>query len=405
MNFSDSYKIILLSSQFQFLILTGYSQSLVLTPERAVELAFAKHFQVKNSELRLNEAVLLMQSAIQIPATNFNYYNGQLHSVYNDKGWSVSQSFGSIPNHILRLDLADKQLELSKSALENDKRDLQMKVRSAYYSWVYRINIKNAIEQELEIQEDFGKLVKEKHESGELGDQVLALAMNRQAKVEQRVFDAEDDLYVSELELKKLILTDDSLIPENSELEMIAILPSTDSLKRFSKDVQLNQFRNLIEIRKSELKIEKWKFFPELHAGYFNQNIGGITGLQGWEAGLSFPIWFLPQKAVIKRAKIESEIAQNNYTSMQFILDKTIEGTLTELDKAFRHIAFTEKYRLRQSEEEFVQAQNKFHKEAIGYLEYLQAITDMMKTKTDFLDALENYNQIAVKLEYFISNP
>jgi cobalt-zinc-cadmium resistance protein CzcA len=382
-----------------------FSQVMVLTPERAVELAFASHPQVKNSELRIKQALFLKESAIQIPSLNFNYYYGQIHSVYNDKTWSVTQSLGSIPSYIINQDLAGKKLELSKSELEMNKRDLQMKVRSAYFSWIYRLNRMNALNEELEIHYDFLKVVKNKFEKGELGEQVLALAINTQAENENDVLNAEDEADLGAIALKELILTDDSIIPESSELEMIAILPSTDSLKRFSAEVQLNQLVQQIEIQKSELKLEKWKFFPELHAGYFNQEIGGISGFRGWQAGLSFPLWFLPQNSAVKRAKIETEMAQNNLKSMQFILDKTIDGLLTELNKAFRQISYSEKYQLKQAEELIQFSRNKFQKEEIGYLEYLKAISDAMKVKMDFLDALENYNQIAVKLEYFISIP
>jgi hypothetical protein len=41
----------------------------------------------------------------------------------------------------------------------------------------------------------------------------------------------------------------------------------------------------------------------------------------------------------------------------------------------------------------------------VGYLEYLQTISEAMKIKLDFLEALESYNQIALQLEYFIANP
>ncbi len=381
------------------------SQALILTPEHAVELAYKGNPQVKNSELKIKQAAASKESSIDLSPLYFSYYYGPVNSSLSYKYWTISQSLGSIPSYFINSDLARKKHELSQSELEVNKRDLQMKVHSTYYSWIYKISRRMVQNEEMELIDDFLKAVQNQYEHGEAGEQILSLAMSRHAEIENNLMNADDEVYLAENALKQLILVDDSIIPSVTELEMIAILPSTDSLKRFSADAQLKQYIQMVEIRRTELKLEKWKFFPELNAGYFNQEIPGLTGFHGWQAGLSFPLWFLPRNAAVRRARIEKEIAENDLKSMQFILDKTIDRLLTELNKSFRQIYFAEKYQLKQAEQAIQNSQLKFHKEEIGYSEYLTALTEAIKIKMNYLETLETYNQTAIRLEYFISNP
>ena len=42
-------------------------------------------------------------------------------------------------------------------------------------------------------------------------------------------------------------------------------------------------------LKKESIKVEKSKYFPDIYAGWFNQQIDGNKGFTGWEAGVSLP--------------------------------------------------------------------------------------------------------------------
>ena len=57
------------------------------------------------------------------------------------------------------------------------------------------------------------------------------------------------------------------------------------------------------EVSSAALKTERARFFPELFAGYFYQDIDPYKGLTGWQVGFSFPLLAFGQASKIKAGK------------------------------------------------------------------------------------------------------
>ncbi|HYX09276.1 MAG TPA: TolC family protein, partial [Bacteroidales bacterium] len=174
-----------------------------------------------------------------------------------------------------------------------------------------------------------------------------------------------------------------------------------DSLQRFPGILLSQYYKNNMELKQANLQMEKSRFFPELSAGYFNQDIKPNTGLNGWMVGISVPLWFLPQNARIQQAKVDYQIAGNEYRYQQFNINKEIENLLTELNKYYNQISYYEQDALVQADLLIKTATTQFEKESIEYFEYIQSIATAIQIKLDYLNVLNNYNQTAVQLEFY----
>ena len=58
------------------------------------------------------------------------------------------------------------------------------------------------------------------------------------------------------------------------------------------------------------LHVEQSHFFPEISVGYTRQDILPLKNLNAWMIGVSFPIYFLPQKSKVKQARLTATSAQ-----------------------------------------------------------------------------------------------
>jgi cobalt-zinc-cadmium resistance protein CzcA len=149
--------------------------------------------------------------------------------------------------------------------------------------------------------------------------------------------------------------------------------------------------------------LERSKFSPELYAGYFNHEIGKVKGFEGFRVGVSFPLWFLPQKAKTTEARINFSMAQNDYEYQKFSIQKTIENLKIQLDKLFVQISYFRENALNQADLLLKNDWVKFTNQEIKYHEYLLSVGTSFKIKLDYLESLRQYNLAAFQLEYYLN--
>ncbi|HJX72160.1 MAG TPA: TolC family protein, partial [Bacteroidales bacterium] len=139
----------------------------------------------------------------------------------------------------------------------------------------------------------------------------------------------------------------------------------------------------------------------EISAGYFYQDVGEFKGLNGWQIGLAFPLWFLPGNSEIKQAKINRDMALNTFEHQKFIIEKDIENLLFDLNKYFKQIEFFKRYALVQADALIKTARIQFEKEEIEYPEFIQGISAGLNLKLEYFETINKYNQTAIQLEIY----
>ena len=212
----------------------------------------------------------------------------------------------------------------------------------------------------------------------------------------------QDEMVIAQNKLKELIFIDEDIIPEEKEGFDLYRIEKTFFMDNYSDNFLIKPYKQKYELEQLNVKAEKSRFFPEISVGWFNQEIAGTRGLNGWEVGLTFPIWFLPQKARIKQAFIEKTKAQNSIDIQLYIIEKEIERLQFELNKYFKQIIHYRENALVQAEQLISTAQLQLEKEAIDYFKYIESISAAIQIKLEYIDAINNYQQVAVQLEYYL---
>jgi cobalt-zinc-cadmium resistance protein CzcA len=189
-------------------------------------------------------------------------------------------------------------------------------------------------------------------------------------------------------------------------------LPDSDSDSAgIGMNPSLGFIRQQVEVSHREKVLEQSRMMPDLSIGYFSQTIQGIQEVNnapvtfgsgdrfnGIQAGISVPLWIVPSK--VKAARINEEIAISDAEYYSRYLSSTYKSLLDEYKKYSGTIDFYEKQAVPESDLIIDQSSRSYKAGALDYLDYVLSLNRALEIKQDYLDALNNFNQTIINIEY-----
>jgi cobalt-zinc-cadmium resistance protein CzcA len=168
-----------------------------------------------------------------------------------------------------------------------------------------------------------------------------------------------------------------------------------------------------IEISRLENKVERSRIMPDFTVGYFSQTIKGVQDVNGVprtfgagdrftgiQAGVAIPLWFVPHSSKAKAAKIKQQVAETNAEYFNKSLSGNYKALLEEYFKYNNSVDYYEKQAIPEAEVIIDQANKSYRAGAMDYLDYILNLTRALIIKQNYLDALNNYNQTIISIEY-----
>ena len=245
--------------------------------------------------------------------------------------------------------------------------------------------------------EEIGKKLQDQYEQGEIS----ALEWNRNRNQLYQFYTAlvneENDWLEATRQLQELLLINTDIKPVDTVLQPRLILPDSALAS-----ILIEPASKAVTVEEKNRLTERSAFFPSVNAGYFNQKIESDVGLQGFFVGLRVPLWFVPQSARVKLARIESEKRMNEYRA----LEKRYDVILQTQWRTYKNY----KLRWQESINEALESSNELKKLAeeaylngeISYLNFGQSVETALDLKFTYLDNLYRMNISALKLEYLV---
>jgi len=152
---------------------------------------------------------------------------------------------------------------------------------------------------------------------------------------------------------------------------------------------------------------------PDLTVGYFSQTIQGTRDINGvprtfgpgdrftgYQAGIAIPLWIVPYTSKVKVAKINEDIAKSDAEYLSKSLSGAYNSLTDEYKKYSGSIDFYEKQALPEADLIIEQSTLSYRAGALDYLEYVISLSRAISIKQDYLDALNNLNQVIINLDY-----
>ena len=366
----------------------------------AVAIAMANHPVTRNAALEEQKDALMQQQAVDFAPLQAKYWQRNANTG-NDRLWSVTQDFGSIPEHIRRARYYRTVTSTRQTERVLTLDELAWQVKAAYTDAVY-------YRQRLRIMQEHNHYFEALISIAEIyltADSISELAKvsagTRYAAYQGRMYIAGEELKRAETRLRQLMYLPGETETSQTELELYQIHPDKAIDERFEPvKHQVVDAAQLLEA-KSVAELEKSKLFPGIHAGYLNQHIEGMNNFQGWMVGLSVPLWMRPQQARIKQAEIDVKIKANETEYRQFTGQQHIETLISLLNEYFVQISFSKENLLIEAKLTLEEIEHDFSAGHItNYADAFTKVNNAVFAKLNHLEYINLYNQTALELEY-----
>ncbi|MDD2305109.1 MAG: TolC family protein [Prolixibacteraceae bacterium] len=282
----------------------------LLTIQDAVDQAIKNNAPINQMRSQLNQKKEEWRIQTGISAPEFSYMkegiNNKAADPFQEKRMTVSQSIDFPLTTAYRLKGIRQEEKAMEFSIQEEERKVKANVKSRYVEVIYALHLQKLRDQQLKLATELYNAVYTQFETGMGNGMDLTKAELQVAESNNDIDDARRQLHQARYSLFNLM----GLPPENQKYT----IEFMDSLK--SNDVAISQITALsvlteqpsyqssikeLEASGYFLKEARSNILPDIRFNLYKQDYGTGYNFNGFELGLSFPIWYpLEQKGKIR---------------------------------------------------------------------------------------------------------
>jgi len=391
---------------------TNAQQSKKINLKQAIQLALDSNLTVRASVYSVDVQKALKGAALDIPKTSIEGQFGQFNSYSKDNSFTVSQSFAFPTVYANQHKLASANAKSSEWELKTSQLEIATQVKQAYWQLAYLHSKQKLFIWQDSLYSGFQRAADLRLKTGETNRLEMLTARSQSMEVHNQLQQVNADMQIFNQKLQVLLNSNEPVFPADTILQRTDFLPDSKG-SAISANPQLGLSEQQIELSRIETKLEKSKLLPDLSIGYFTQTIRGEQTVNGFprtfgsadrftgiQAGIAVPLWFRSNVAKIKAAKLKEKVTQFNAESYSKLLSGSYNTLLGEYAKYNNSLSYYEKQAVPEADLIIDQATRSYKAGAIDYLDYIQSLSRALSIKQNYLDALNNYNQTIVSIEF-----
>lgn len=328
----------MLFAKLSLLILFVFSlkmQAETLTVKDAINYAMKNSPQLLIYEREIQSAEFEKGYSTSLQKPQLIYYeegvDNYASGLFAEKRFSLYQYIEFPLSTIYRSKAYNSLIESKKLKYKSFKLELKAKVKEAYTTLLeYQKNL-YLRRRQFRLADTLMKAVEIRFEAGYVSEIDYLKADIFHNDISNLVQDAKIAFHTARYELFKLI----GLDIEKQRYDIVY----TDSLVYFDVDIKQSEVLKKLEVypdylaekfiieSKSKFKSEaKSNISPDFNLGYYAIDYGNGFNFQGFEIGISLPIWYyFDDKNRIQQKQIEIELSQNSAQKMLLSLKQNIE--------------------------------------------------------------------------------
>lgn len=380
------------------------------TLEQAIEVTKNSHPALAADDYRIEGGRSLKRTAFDPAKTDIGLQYGQYNSFETDLALNLSQRFSFPTVYTARAALFREQVTSLELEREITANQLTARVKAAWYQLVYLDEVQNLLLQQDTLYGKFAKAADVRFRTGETNMLEKATAETQLMEIRNLLNQNRADYLGWYRQIQTLLNTQDSLILDMGRLIARPFVLSLDSAA-LANNPLLAYTKQDIAIAEQSKKLEKNQLLPDFSIGYFNQSLiggslsdGGLATssnrFTGIQAGISIPLFFGAQSARIRAADKLKQAAQADFSATENDLNAEYARLSQTYLKLGNTLSYYEENALPQANIILENAEKGFSQGAIGYVEYVQGMQRAMDIKSGYLDALNQYNQAVINLEF-----
>jgi cobalt-zinc-cadmium resistance protein CzcA len=388
--------VVLFFSCFSF---NANAQTQTFTLQNALDLATKNYPMLQQATLQTQQQQALTKTATVLDLFNINSNLGQMNSKLLDYNIGVAQGF-KLSNKADR-NLLNQNVAVAKSFEAVTKNELIKNVSNAYFNWLYNVQQYNLLLETDNLFADYEKYADKKFQVGETSKLEKINASLQRNELKMQLSEANSQVLFYLTELQRWTRSNESYQAPTKYDALPEINVSDSTLVKNHPILQFLQQQ--IIAKELAIKSEKAKANPSFNLGVNAQSLDKENPFYYGSLGINIPLFRNGIKAKTQVAKLETEIAKKELEKSQEELATYYLQQFQLQKQYFEQLNFYKTEGLEMAETIVNSAQRLYKSGDIGYIEYTQNLKDANKIKTDYLTAMNNYNQTIINIQYLLN--
>ena len=384
-----------------FLLIPSFvsaQQASTVTLEQAIEMAKQNHPRLKMATNAIQQAKATRGEIVEATPTSFSYSWGQLNGENKkDKELAFEQSLGSLLTPFYKNALVNRQVKTTTFYRQMVEKEVTAEVKRAWAYYQYAANLCAMYRDQDKMAEKLQHIGELRYQQGEITLLEKNMMTTIAAELHNRWFQAQEEEKMALARFRWSCYSDQPLVPADSTLSLFYTSLSDGTLS----GAHTAYFQSQADEAKAMLHVERSHFFPEISVGYTRQDILPLKNLNAWMVGVSFPIYFLPQKSKVKQARLSATSAQIQAdANIRELRNKVfeLEASLRRYNESLRYYTSSA---LKEAEELTKAANLQLQQSETGIAEYIQSITTARDIRRGYIETVYQYNVAALEYELF----
>jgi len=386
---------------FSMIGFNAKAQTNTLTLQNALDLATKNYPAIQQATLQTQQQQALTGTATILEPFNINTGLGQINSNVFDYNIGVAQGF-KLPNaYKAEKNLLKQNVSVAKSYEAVTKNELIKNVSNAYYNWLFSWQEYNLLLQTDSIFADYEKYANKKYQVGESNklEKINATLQHKDLILQLAQAKTKVSFYLTDLQ--KWMCTSEQYKAPLQFTQLPEINLNDTSL--VNKHPVLQFLQQQVTAKELAIKAEKAKGQPSFNLGVNAQSLDKAKYFYYGGVGVNIPLFKNGVKARTQAAKFESEIAKKELDKTQQEISTLFLQQNQLQQQSLQQLKYYQTEGLPMAESIINAAQLSYKSGDIGYIEYIQNIKDAIKIKTDYLAAINSYNQTIIQLNYLLN--
>ncbi|APG65915.1 multidrug transporter AcrB [Tenacibaculum todarodis] len=387
-----------------FLPINGNAQEIndtlpTISMNEAVKLSKENFPLLKQKQLEISKQEQLKSTAYDFGTTQVFTGGEEINNgngIYTTIG--IGQSNIDVFGVSAKKRLQEQRIQLAQKAFQLSELDLELEVKKAWAN-AFQSKRKYNLYKELDsIYTNFEKAVALNYEVEAISRLEYAAAKNQALQIQNKFMKSKSDYNIA-LKQLNLWLISDAFFTVSDDFEI------TNGINVESFNPEKHPIYSIAQLQVAEAeatyKAAKANSLPKLNLQAGLQNVNGNTGFYTYQAGISIPFLSGTNKAKVKTAKIDTEIAEANIQFKKQEVQSKFKQSKENYQKWKKAWFFYKMEVLPLVKEQKLGALFAYKEGEIDYTRFTLLIKEAIQSEIEAQEALINYLESTFQLQYF----
>jgi cobalt-zinc-cadmium resistance protein CzcA len=379
--------------------------------QSAMDSALANNRGIKNEKLYAEYQLKLKKTAIDIPQTNLSGEYGQINSFYKDIKFGIGQSISFPAVYSKQKDLQNENYKSSLLNVSLREAELKKHVSDVFYMLLYLKRKENILLMNDSLYSVFLEKANARFEKGESNVLEKKTAETQRGQIAVQLAQLRGDVETTQMRFKLLLNSTSNFVPVENGLNTDFSFPIGNEAIITHPGILALKHQNVIS--RAKTRLEKSKMLPNLNLAYSSMSMKGTGSdnvnynssiqFNSVQFGIGLPLFFGSQKAKINSSRTQELISENNYqVGLQEMMTE-YETALKNYEVVKQTLNYFETKAVPDADTIVMTANQLFSEGEINYLEWTMLVNSAASIRSNYADALRDFNLIVNELNFLNS--